>query len=605
MNQRAYPGVGVVAIAVGLAILFGPRGFAQSPDDSGAPAQPFAGDSGEPTPAPEQVAQDEPPPAEARPQADLVQALITGDAADPARLLPYFPDPEAARTESLRVASEASAAARRDDTFLHQRFVSWVETIRRPERQVHLTLEDALRRTLANNYGLKAQGYNPAIENTRVVEAQAAFDAVLFAGTSKEKTDQPTATAFNANLTDTFAAQVGVRKLLPLGTQVSARHEISRRFTNLSSQFQYLNPSWTSDAVFELRQPLLRNFGVDVNRAQIVVSQNNRQVSDLAFQREVRDLVRNVEEQYWRLVQARRDVVISAQVLADFELIYQQLEARKDFDVTQVQLAATKARLERSKAAFVQVAANVRNAQDRLLTLLNDPELDLADELELIPDDFPLPQPLTVDRLAEVQTALDCRPEIREQELRVASAKLLAGQAKNAQLPQLDLAFRFTSNGLAPNADRAFDQMTTNNYLDYYVGVEFEWPIGNRGPRAAYRRALLQHAQAAAALKQQIESIILDVNLSLRQLLTAYEQIGPNFESVLAGEEEVRSIVARAERKDINTLNTELSARESLAQSRRNVIDSMIGANVALIDLERAKGTLLRYNNIVVAPQGE
>jgi len=86
---------------------------------------------------------------------------------------------------------------------------------------------------------------------------------------------------------------------------------------------------------------------------------------------------------------------------------------------------------------------------------------------------------------------------------------------------------------------------------------------------------------------------------------TAYDQIGPSFEAAEARVKEVDSIVARAERKDINTLNSELSARQSLANARRAMVAAMVEYNIAIIDLERAKGTLLTYNNVFIPPDEE
>jgi len=76
--------------------------------------------------------------------------------------------------------------------------------------------------------------------------------------------------------------------------------------------------------------------------------------------------------------------------------------------------------------------------------------------------------------------------------------------------------------------------------------------------------------------------------------------IAPNVEAAEARVREVDSIVARAERKDINTLNTELGAWQSLANARRALIASMVDYNIAIIDLERAKGTLLTYDNVFI-----
>jgi outer membrane protein TolC len=90
------------------------------------------------------------------------------------------------------------------------------------------------------------------------------------------------------------------------------------------------------------------------------------------------------------------------------------------------------------------------------------------------------------------------------------------------------------------------------------------------------------------------------VNLVVRALQTAFDQIAPSYEAAEAREREVQSIVARAERKDINTLTTELNARQSLAGARRAMLGSMVNYNIAIADLERAKGTLLQFHNVVI-----
>jgi len=142
--------------------------------------------------------------------------------------------------------------------------------------------------------------------------------------------------------------------------------------------------------------------------------------------------------------------------------------------------------------------------------------------------------------------------------------------------------------------------VTRHNFVDYFVGVEFELPIGNRGPRAARKRADLQYRQALAGLNSVIEQILLDVNVSVRALGTAYNQIAPSLEAAQSRQREVDSIVARAERKDFNTLNSELSSRQSLANARRAMLRAMVEYNIATIDLQRARGTLLEYNNVII-----
>lgn len=525
------------------------------------------------------------------------------DAIPPDRLNWHIPDPEADRQAALDALAKAQRDGDKTTAGQIARVVERVDTIRRPDQQFRLTLQDTLRRTLESNYAIQIVRYNPAIDTTRVVEAEAAFDAIFFTNISKNNIDRPSGSQLTSTDLDFFTSSYGLRKVLPTGMSVSGSYMLNRTKTALA--FQQINPEYTSNFVFEMRQPMLRGFGIDYNRSLILLARNDRRISDHAFRRQVRDTLRQVEEFYWRLVQARRDIVVSARLLSDFETIYEYLVARQAFDITPVQIAATKANLEQSRADFVRRRAAVFDAEDRLTAAMNSDDLDLADDIEIIPEDNPLMSRIVVDRLAEVQSALDNRPEIKEQELRVANAKIAVGRAKNGELPRFDLTFRQTYDGLGKNADSSFDQLTQGNFIEYFIGVEFEVPIGNRGPRAAHHRSRLQYAQAAASLKKVFEDVILDVNLATRALSTSYDQIAPSFEAAEARVREVDSIVARAERKDINTLNSELGARQNLAATRRALIASMVDYNIAIIDLERAKGTLLTYDNVVIPMDDE
>lgn len=508
----------------------------------------------------------------------------------------HIPDPEEYRTDAQQKILKSHNAGNKTRTIYLNRTIEFIDTIHRPN-QITLSLEDVIHRTLANSYAIEVKRFNPAIDTTRVVEAESVFDAIFFTNITKNNVDRPSGSQLTATDLDFFTLSTGIRKLLPTGTQVSARYALNRTKTTLS--FQQINPEYTTNLIAEFRQPLMRGFGLDYNRSLIMITQNDRRVSNWAFQRDVRDTLRNVEEFYWRLMQARRDLVISARVLADFEQILEYLDARRDFDVIPVQLNATQANLEQSRTEFVRRVANVYDAEDRLIAAMNSEDINLADGIEIIPTDFPQLNRIVIDRIAEVQTAIENRREIKEQQLRIANAKLNVLRAKNDELPQLDVSFRTTSAGLAGNSDSAFDQATTTNFIEYFVGVDFEIPIGNRGPRAALMRSNLQHAQQIAAMKQTLEEVILDVNLAVRMLNTTFDQIGPSYESADAREREVESIVARAERKDLNTLNSELSARQSLANSRSAMLNTMVEYSIAIIDLERAKGTLLNYNNVI------
>ena len=529
------------------------------------------------------------------------------------RLREQVASPELAKQ---RAQEELKTATTRIESEPLKLLIGHIETIERPQK-LRLTLDETLRRTLAHNFAIRISSYNPAIETTRVVEAEALFDAAFFTNLTNNKVDRPTSNILEtADLSElgadgaalsglnlsrgvqeqTFSIRSGVRKLLPTGMQVET--SLSAQRTSSNTAFQGISPVWFDQFVVQFRQPLLRGFGVDFNRSQIRLYKLGRRQAAQQFRRQVRDVLRQTEEAYWRLTQARASLVIAAKLLADFEQIYNLLYERRDFDVYKIQLADSKARLERSKADFAQRIADVRNAEDQLIAIINDPEVDLADEVEIIPVDLPNYHPLVIDRIAEVQTALENRAEIVEAKLAIDGATIQVGVAKNQTQPQLDVSFRYAVDGLGAGHEDAFDQVTMNDFTEYYIGLDFELPVGNRARRAALHRAKLEYAQAIAALKQVFEQVILDVNVSVRAVQVNYDQIEPSLRSAEASADQVASIIARAEKKDFLTLNTELNTRQTLAQGRAALLSALTEYAIAIVDLERAKGTLLRYNNI-------
>jgi len=527
---------------------------------------------------------------------------------DDAKLLSHIPDPEQALT--WHAHQEKEVGTRKSEATFHRDIMDLISPVKRPER-MWLTLPDALHRALANSFAIRIESYNPAIETTRVVEAEAVFDAVFFLNVTNNKQNVPTTTIMQGTQAQTFNMQGGIRQLLPTGMAMTTSLSLSRNWQKTDPRFQTVNPAYFSAFVVDFRQPLLRGFGLDYNRSQIRVSKNNRRVADLAFRRRVRDTMLDTETAFWQLAQARRLVPISARLVAAYRQLYGELYERRDFDVLWVTIAETKARLEAARSDHVRVLNEVRNAEDRLIVMMNDAAVDLADVIEIIPADssdvrspvFIPCEELLVDRLAEVQAALDHREELGEAKLQIDNAKIYVGAAKNEALPSFDLLFRYTVDGLGKSADAAFDEVTKNDFHEYFVGVELELPVGNRSRRAALQRARLQYAQAIAGLEQTFEQVILDVNVSVRKLETSHDVIQPNYASMQASEERLNSIIARAERKDWFQLNQELTAHQALANSRRATLDSLANYNIAIVGLEKAKGTLLEYNGVSITAE--
>lgn len=494
-----------------------------------------------------------------------------------------------------------SPSIKREYDQIYANSTKYVREIERP-RVLRISLAESLRRALANNYSIKVDGYAPAISAAQVVQAEAAFDMAFFFNSSRNNTDQPTPSQLQASQTDTTIVSGGIRKLLASGAQVTMSQQMTR-IDNPGFQFQVLNPAWSQNFVAEIRQPLLRNFGIDFNRAQINIRKNEEKINKEAFRGRVIEFLNNTERAYWTLVGTRRDVTLTAELLAEANLTLSQVKAREGFDAYQTLLFRSQAAVKAREFEFLDVKNKVRNAEDQLLNLLNDPELPLSNDYEIIPTDDPTTVPVLRDRYYAVQTAITERPEVMQARYAVDVTRIQLGIAKNQALPQLDVIYRMTINGLGDDADSAFDQETTGNFVDQFVGVEFLWNFGERAERAGIRIAKLQQSQAVLRYKKSLDDVITDCRVALRNLETSFEQLGPSHEGVTSAFENLRSLQERQERKSPAELDTILSSQVNLATARRGLLQALVSYNQGIVDVERAKGTLLDYNNVVLAEE--
>ena len=547
-------------------------------------------------PVPELVRMDVPAPAELSGKVAATQPALDSV------LWLHLPDPSMAE-EVLRKRLEVtrfSPAIKKEYEKVYAMTITYVQQIKRP-KQLNITLAESLKRALANNYQIRVDGYAPAISTAQVVQAEAAFDVAFFGNVNRNNTDQPSITQFPPK-TDTTTITGGIRKLLATGATVTLTHN-DVRVENRPTATDLWNPIWTDNFVAELRQPLLRNFGIDFNRAQINIRKLQRQANEEAFRSRVIEILNKTEQAYWTLVAARRDVVTSAETLAHAQNTLDQISARKDFDAYQTLLYRSEAAVKAREFDYINVKNRVRNAEDQLLNLINDPDLPLSADYEILPGDDPMLTPVVRDRFKVVETAIERRPELMQARDAVEIARVQLGIAKNQALPKLDAVYRMTVTGLGGSADRAWDQMTGGNFTDNFVGIEFAWNFGERGERAGIRIAALQQSQTVLQYKKALDDVITDCRVALRNLETNFNQISPAYEGVIAASENLRSLQERQERKSPAELDTVLSAQVNLAEGRRGFLQAVIQYNTGIIDVERAKGTLLDYDNVVLSKQ--
>jgi outer membrane protein len=480
---------------------------------------------------------------------------------------------------------------------------------------VRMSLNEIIHRAVANNHDVKVAAYQPAIEGARVIEASANFDPTFFTNLQyQNKNDLTGGSIFNSfnggipfvslsNDTEQGTLQTGLQQNLPSGGQVQLQYQSTYNWFN--PQQTLFNPFYESDLTLSVNQPLLRNFGYDVNHAQITINRINQKVDLLEFRKAVEQNASDIEKAYWQLVQAVRDIEIEEDLVKETESTYSILENRltQHIDVSPLQVAQAQTQLELRRSQLISFKAQARDLSDQIKALMSDPEYPVTSNIIILPADAPVEDRIEFDLMDEIDTAMENRFELGEQQLKVDAATVTVGVAKNNLLPELDFIGSAGPDGAAGDLGRAIKTNADFNHWEFTAGFKLQVPLGNRAARSIWRRSLLQRMQAIEQYRSFVEQVAVDVKINARGVDTTWDIIRSSRRSRFAAEDALTRINTRERSGEPLTpefVQTKLQLQDTLAQSLQSEAEAIANYNIALAQLEKAKGTLLRYNNVVL-----
>lgn len=469
-------------------------------------------------------------------------------------------------------------------------------------KSVAMSLQRAVELAVKNNLEIRLAQIIPAISDTQVTQAEAVFDATLFSNFVFSKTDtpQPPTAGVFGNFGTTEQGQTGlttgIRKVLSTGGQISVQTEFNR---NERQPSFFIVPSWyDADITLNLSQPLLRNFGSDVTHSQIMLSQNAREEAVEDMKARMLTVVSNVEQVYWTLVFARYRLMIQVRLYEKVIELRRILVEREKLDTPPESLTDALSREELRRADVVRARQDVRTASDALKALIYANDLPLSGETMINPIETPADAPLSFSLMDSVTTALSKRPELRRALLEIKDASIRQRVADNQRLPRLDASFtlRYNSVGLA-SIGNSYDNLEDGEFIDYLLGLEFEVPIGNRGPEAALEQRKLERAATVVNYRRQAQQVVREVKDAMRSLDTAYEVIGAARAARRAAADRLRILNAQ-EKRDPLQIDLTLRAQETLAQAELEEARALTEYHSSIARYHQAIGTLLERNGV-------
>lgn len=531
-----------------------------------------------------------------------------------------------------------------------------------PEMQdyLDLSLEDTMQLALANSQVLRDLGgtvlrtteatktkYDPSVAETDprfgIEGALSAFDASFTTSGSYEKNDRALNNVFFGGgtrlLTQDFLVwQTQVAKTSAVGTKFAFKNYTQYDANNAPGNF--VGSAWTTWYDLEARHPLLQGGGAAFNRiagpgAQpgaingVVIARLNSDIALGEFEFGVRNFVSDVENAYWDLYYAYRDLdaKVSARDAAletwrRIHALYErgrrggeaekEAQAREQYfrfqeeaqnslhgklvDGTRTYNGSTGGTFRGSGGVYVA---------ERRLRLLTG--LPISDGRLIRPSDEPMNAKLVFNWEACLVEALTRRVELRRHKWQIKKHEAELEANKNFLKPQLDLIGRYRWRGFGKDLypegsvdsrfSDAYTDLFTGDFQEWQAGVELSFPIGFRKAYSAVRHSELQLARARALLHEQERSVVYDLSNAISEVERAYALVETNMNRRLAASEQVAAVETAFE-ADNASLDSLLDAQRRLADADSTYYRSLVEYQLAVKNVQCEKGTLLDYNEI-------
>lgn len=525
------------------------------------------------------------------------------------------------RSQAAQLANGAHGFAKKVDAKIPADFAPWwlrgqnSAIGNEPGRAI--SIEELYERALKNSKQIRVFGDLPVIRETGIQEAKGAFDTNTFLNAKFDHTNDPVGNVLTTGGADRFiqdewSFEEGVKKKFITGTEVTLS-EKEDWLRNNSIYFEP-NPQSISTLSLSIVQPLLRGAGLSYNRATMRIARLNSQVAMSEFIRQSESHLLEITRTYWALYAARVTYLQKAMLVDETGHLTDELRARQKVDAHQTQLFRAESALASRRSDLIRTEAAIRNAQDRLKALTSDSTLLEPGNIELIPSDPLLLTQAPVDVRQDAAAALENRPEINQAFLQLRAATIREKMQRNELLPELNLVLQGSLGGISSgDYAESYDRQYTTGGPGYAAGFVFSFPLENNIARSRLERRRLELRQEIDQLKTTIDTVFLEVQISAREVATAYRETQAKYAAVRAFTADVESVQARRALQTSSPapgaddasqtsayLDTLLDSQDRRSFAEEEFIRSAADYQIAIVNLQRAKGRLLAYSSVSV-----
>lgn len=480
-----------------------------------------------------------------------------------------------------------------------------------------LSLKDTIIRTLNNNIAIAVEDFNSKVKSESVIDNESKFDITFGLDLSINEKTQQQASAFSSpNKSRNKNQNWDLSLTQKLSTGADYEFSFTNKRNKSNSKTLGLNPNYSSEIELSLTQPLLKNFGIDLNKHKIYIAKNEVNMSDYEFKNKVIDIISNAENVYWDLVFSIEDLKVKKKSLERAKDLKRHVNAQVQVG-TMAQIETLQAESDvASREEFLLVSQDlIVDNEDNLKNILNINFASPEGLMTIHPSDLPGMVVEEIDINIAIKEALINRPDYLRMKKELENKNILVKYQENQTYPSVDLVGSLGMNGLSGDAidvtsgtftgksaygggyGQALTDSLSTQFYNWELGVKFSYPIGNRSAKSKLSASRLEVAKLILNIKNLEKIIILEIREAIRQLKTDLKRIEASKIAKKLAEKKLR-----AEKKKfkvgLSTSFNVLEFQEDLAGEQSNEIKAIIDYNQSKVRFRKAIASTLKVHNI-------
>ena len=447
------------------------------------------------------------------------------------------------------------------------------------------------------NTNVRAAYLAAEADRARITQAKGSFDPGFFTEASGERLRDPeTGAANGASESRAGAISAGISQRLVTGTEVelSAALDASDDLDLPSSSAR----SVSTGAALLVRQDLLRNAGLEVNRTGIRQAEDTWRAAVEGLRDSLIGALFGIEQDYWNLYFAEADLRVREEQLARANRLVAVAEAQvrvgqsAPIDITRARSSAAS-----QMVSIASARSRIPVLRHRLLRALGVLDPSTANERLILADDPPSAAAAEFTLDASLDTAYAQRPDCRQARIGVTQAERQEDYYANQALPSLRLYGGVEVRGEDTNLEDSRQETTSGDYDNWVAGVRLDVPLGNRAALGARRAAELERRRAVVLQRGVLEQATREVADASADLQTAKEQLDTTRQS-----SQLARDLLQAEEKSFrlgrSTSLDVLDAQQALAAAEREEVRARVTYATAVSYLLVVRGDFLERKGV-------